>query len=45
MDTSKEEYFTEMLARVIKHNHHHDTPMYNENLREAVIRVIEDEEK
>ena len=45
MATPKEEYFTEMLDHLIKHNHCHGTPMSNKKLREAVIRVVEDEEK
>ena len=44
MATPKEEYFGEMLDHIIKQNHRHDTPMSNENLQEAVIRVMKDEE-
>ena len=45
IETSKEEYFMEVLDRLIKHNHRHVTPISNEKLQEVVIRVIEDEEK
>ena len=45
MATPKEEYFTEMLDHLIEHNIFHGTPMSNEKLREAVIRVVADEEK
>ena len=34
-----------MLDQLIKNNHRHGTPMSNKNLRKAVIRVMEDEEK
>ena len=44
MATPKEEYFGEMVDYPIEHNHCHNTPMSNENFREAVIRLIEDEE-
>ena len=43
--TPKEEYFTEMLGHLIEDNCCHGTPMSNKNLREAVITVMEDEEK
>ena len=45
MATPKEEYSGEMLDQLIKHNHHHSTPISNKNYQEAVIRVMEDEEK
>ena len=45
MATPKEEYFTEMLDHLIRHNQCHGTPMSNKKLQEAVIRVMEDEEK
>ena len=35
----------EMLDHLIEYNHCHGTSMSNKNLREAVIRVMEDEEK
>ena len=34
-----------MLDHLTKNNHRHGTTMFNEKLREAVIRVMEDEEK
>ena len=34
-----------MLDSLIEHNCCHGTPMSNKNLRETVIRVMEDEEK
>ena len=45
MATPKEEYFGDILDHLIKHNRRHSTPMSNEKLREAVIRVMEYEEK
>ena len=33
MPTTKEEYLGEMLEQLIKHNHFHGTPIYNENLK------------
>ena len=45
MATPKEEYFGEMLDQIIKHNHRHGTPMSNEKLQEAVIRIMEDKER
>ena len=35
----------EMLDSIIQHNHRHGTPLSSKKLREAVIRVMEDEEK
>ena len=45
MDTPKEDYFMEMLDSLLEHNHCHGTPLSSKKLQEAVIRVMEDEEK
>ena len=43
MATPKEEYFTEMLDSLIEHTRCHVTPLSSKNIKEAVIRVMEDE--
>ena len=45
MATPKEEYFTKMLDYLLEHNNHHGPQFSSKNLQEAVIRVMEDEEK
>ena len=45
MATPKEEYFTDILDSLIKHNICHGMPFSNKNLQEAVCRVTEEEEK
>ena len=45
MATPKEEYFMDMLDSLLEHNHRHGTPLSSKKRREAVIRVMEDEEK
>ena len=42
--TPKEEYFTDILDSLIEHSCCHDTPLSSKNLRESVIRVMEDKE-
>ena len=34
-----------MLDYILDHNHRHSTPLSSKKLREAVIRVMKDEEK
>ena len=45
MATPKEEYFTDMLDSLIKHNRRHGTPFSSKKLWEVVIRVMEYEER
>ena len=45
MENPKDECFTEMLHSLLKHNHCHGTPFSSKNLQEAVIRLMEEEEK
>ena len=45
MATPKEEYFTEIMDFLIKHNCRHSTPLSSKKLPESAIRVMEDEEK
>ena len=45
MATPKEEYLTEMLDHLNEHNRRNDKPLSSKNLRESVIRVMEEEEK
>ena len=44
MATPKEEYFTEMLDHLNKHNRCRSKPLSSKKLLEAVIRVMEEEE-
>ena len=45
MANPKEEYFSEILDHLNKHNHCHGKPLSSKNLREAVIRAMEEEEE
>ena len=45
MSTAREEYYTKMLDSLHDDNDRHGTPLFSKNLQEAVIRVIEEEEK
>ena len=48
MATPKEKYYTKMLGTLFDYNNIKNSPLYNDNLRQAVIKVMaetEDEER
>ena len=45
MATQREEYYTDILNSLLKHNNRHGTSLSSKNLQEAVSRVMEEKEK
>ena len=45
MATTKEEYYTKMLETLVEYNIHNNTPLSNEKLRQAVIKVMAENEE
>ena len=45
MATTKNKYFEKMLETLVNHNDHHNAPLSNENIQQAVSKVLAETEE
>ena len=45
MDTMKDKYFEKILETLVNHNDRHNAPFSNENLWQAIIKVMVETEE